>query len=167
MPDGDGGPSPDGAPGRDTEAHVPTARPRDGRPRLTVRSRHGERGEALASRHLEGLGWWILARRVRVGRDEIDLVAVEPGPPDVLVFVEVRSHATSRFGAPEESVDRRKIARLYRAASTLGLGGTLPDGTRLPRLPWRIDLVAVDDAPSLGLGLGGPAIRHVRSVEPL
>lgn len=126
----------------------------------------GERGEALAARHLEALGWTVLARRVRVGRDEIDLVAVEPGPPSALVIVEVRTRAGGRFGSPEESVDRRKVARLYRAAAALRAIGTLPGGTPIPALPWRVDLVAVDDAPAIGPGAGGPAFRHVRALEP-
>jgi putative endonuclease len=126
----------------------------------------GERGEALAARHLESLGWSVLARRVRVGRDEIDLVAVEPGPPSALVIVEVRTRVSGRFGTPEESVDRRKVARLYRAAAGLRAVGTLPDGTPIPALSWRVDLIAVDDAPAIGPGEGGPAFRHVRALEP-
>jgi Holliday junction resolvase-like predicted endonuclease len=81
-------------------------------------------------------------------------------------MVEVRSRSTSRFGTPEESVDRRKIARLYRAAASLRASGALPDGTPLPRLPWRVDLVALDDAPAIGPGAGGPSLRHIRAVEP-
>ena len=126
----------------------------------------GERGEALAARYLEGLGWSVLAGRVRVGRDEIDLVAIEPGPPATLVIVEVRLRASGQYGSPEESVDRRKVGRLYRAAAALRAVGALPDGASIPALPWRIDLVAVDDAPAIGPGAGGPAFRHIRALEP-
>lgn len=115
----------------------------------------------------------MIARGVQVGRDEIDVVAVEPadragaaGRGATLVFVEVRSHTTSRFGLPEESVDRRKVTRLYRSAQALIRIGRLPDGSRLPRLRWRVDLIAIDVRPALGEGLGGAAIRHVRGVTP-
>ncbi len=131
-----------------------------------IRRAGGERGEALAARYLEGRGWTILARRLRVGRDEIDLLAVEPGEAGALVVVEVRARSSGRFGSPEESVDRRKVARLYRAAAGLRASGSLPDGRALPRLPWRVDLVAVDVAPALGPAAGGPAIRHLRALEP-
>jgi putative endonuclease len=131
-----------------------------------ARRRSGSRGEALAARHLEALGWEILGSRVRVGRDEIDLLAVEPGPPRTLVLVEVRTRTTSRFGSPEESLDRRKLARLYRAAFELRSRGTLADGRPLPELPWRVDLIAVDDAPALDREAGGVAIRHLRALEP-
>jgi Holliday junction resolvase-like predicted endonuclease len=100
-------------------------------------------------------------------------VAIEPaeGPAGGasaarLLFVEVRSHTTSRYGLPEESVDRRKVARLYRGAQALMRLGRLPDGSRVPRLPWRVDVVAVDLRPSLGAGLGGASIRHIRAVTP-
>ena len=33
---------------------------------------------------------------------EIDLVAVDPGLPPSLVFVEVRGNVSGRYGAPEE-----------------------------------------------------------------
>ena len=118
------------------------------------------------ARRLTEAGWTLLGTGVRIGRDEIDIVAIDPGPPPALVVVEVRSVASSRFGVPEASVDRGKVARLYRGLGALRAAGRLPSGEGLPRFPWRVDLVAVDDAPSLGRGLGGPNIRHLRGLEP-
>lgn len=135
-----------------------------GRP--TVRQVHGGVGEAAAARHLEGLGWRVLARQVRIGRDEVDLVAVDPGPPAHLVVVEVRSRSSARFGPPEASVDRSKVMRCYRALGALQRAGTLPDGTPLPRLPWRVDLMAVDLDAVSAPGLRGSRIRHLRAVLP-
>jgi putative endonuclease len=120
--------------------------------------------EALVAVTLAAQGWRILATNVMVGRDEIDIIAVEGEASAWLVFVEVRSHASSRFGAPEESVNRGKLARTYRAAFAVLRAGHLPDGTALPRLHWRIDLVAVEMRPSIGPGMGGPTIRHLRGV---
>lgn len=132
--------------------------------RHSARRRIGDRAERLAGEYLAALGWSVLAWNVMVGRDEIDLVAVEPADPPVLVFVEVRSHATSRFGAPEEGVRARKVANVYRAALGLVRLGRLPDGAALPRLGWRVDLLAVDGFPAIGYGAGGPRLRHVRGV---
>ena len=132
----------------------------------TPRQRHGDTGESVAARHLTQLGWRVLARQVRVGRDEVDLLAVDPGPPATVVVVEVRSRSTDRFGPPEASVDHRKVLRCYRALAALRRAATLPDGTRLPRLPWRVDLVAVDLEPTGGPGLAGPRVRHLRGVLP-
>lgn len=132
--------------------------------RPTRRMRAGSAGEALVGEYLTGIGWTILARNVRVGRSELDLVAVDPGPPATLVVVEVRANRTSRFGLPEESVDREKMRTVYRGALALRVAGLLPSGTRLPRLPLRVDVVSIEIGPGLGLGLDGTVLRHLRGV---
>lgn len=134
----------------------------------TRRRRHGDAAEAAVSRYLESLGWRVLARNVAVARDEIDLVALDPGPPAEVVCVEVRGNSTSRFGAPEETVVGRKVRRLYRSMLTLRFLGTVPgEAVPLPRaIGWRVDVVVVESSPVIGRGAGGAAIRHLRRVEP-
>jgi putative endonuclease len=44
----------------------------------------------------------------------VDLIARDG---DTTVFIEVKTRATDRFGAPEEAVDREKQRRIIRAAS--------------------------------------------------
>lgn len=127
------------------------------------RGRVGIAAEAVARRALESLGWAVLAGNLEVGRDEIDLVCLDPGGP-TLVFVEVRGHSTSRFGAAEESVDRRKLGRIYRAAMTVIRSGWPTEQGIDSRIPWRVDVVAVELAPRLSRGVGGPSIRHIRGV---
>lgn len=134
--------------------------------RRTARRRSGDRAEVLAAGHLRAQGWLVLATNAVVGRDEIDLVAVDPGPPECIIFVEVRSNASGRFGAPEESVAGRKLKRTYRAAFALMRAGSLPGGLAMPRLPWRVDVVVVEHRPSLARGVGGPVLRHLRAVAP-
>ena len=124
----------------------------------------GDQAEALVAGWLEAQQWRILATNVTVGRHELDIIAIEPGRPPCLVFLEIRSHTSSRFGAPEESIDAAKLARTYRAAFALLRLGRLPDGSALPRSPWRVDVVAVEMRPSIGPGMGGPGIRHLRGV---
>jgi putative endonuclease len=125
----------------------------------TIRQRRGADAEKLVAAHLQRLGWRVLARNVKVGRDEIDIMAVDPGPPLELVFVEVRSARSTAFGAPEERVDSAKVAHMYRAAMAfrrseharqLGVGG----------VPARVDLVLVD--------LRGPrtTMRRLKGIEP-
>jgi Holliday junction resolvase-like predicted endonuclease len=135
-------------------------------PKRTRRRRSGDAAEQRIARDLSERGWTILARNVRAGTDEVDLIAIDPGPPPTLVFVEVRSNTTSRHGAPEESVVGGKLRRTYRAVWTLLRVGALPDGSAFPRLPWRVDVVVVEHRPSLGLGMGGSLIRHLRAVVP-
>jgi putative endonuclease len=111
-----------------------------GRP--TARRLAGGQAEEAAARHLRAAGWTILARNVKVGRAELDIVALDPTAA-ALVVVEVRSRTVRQFGEPEESVDRGKVRRLYAAGRRLVRAGGLPDGRRLGGRPLRVDLVTV------------------------
>lgn len=81
---------------------------------MDVRHRLGEEGEARAADWLEGRGWRILARRWRCKLGEIDLIALDG---DIMVFVEVKTRLSSRFGSPEESIRHAQKRRLVRAAT--------------------------------------------------
>jgi putative endonuclease len=118
----------------------------------TERQLRGAFAEDVAAAWLEQHGWRIVARNVRVGaRDEIDIVAIDPGPPPALVCVEVRSAHSPEFGSPEERVDARKVGHLYRALRQVQYASPLPR---------RVDLIVVDRR------VGAPQIRHLRRLEP-
>lgn len=121
----------------------------------------GDMAEDEVAGRLEQAGWTILGRNVRIGRSELDIVAVDPEPAPALVVVEVRWRNRRDFGLAEESLDHRKRAALRRAIGVLLEAGALPDGTRLPALALRVDLVAVDPGPD-----GGLSVRHHRAVRP-
>jgi putative endonuclease len=110
----------------------------------TPAQRTGDAAESVVVERLVAQGWHVLARQLRVGRAELDIVAVDGGPPPALVIVEVRWRARRDFGVAEETVDSRKRARLHRAGFALRERGTLPDGTQLPKLPLRFDLIVVE-----------------------
>lgn len=122
-------------------------------PARTAAQQAGDAAETLVAARLAAAGWIVLARNVHVGRHELDLVAVDPGPPPALVVVEVRWRAGRAFGLPEETVDHRKRVRVRAAAYGLLDRGTLPGGEPLPRLPLRFDLVVVEP---------GGRVRHHR-----
>ena len=122
-------------------------------PARTVAQRAGDAAETLVASRLGDAGWTVLARNVHIGRHELDLVAIDPGPPAALVVVEVRWRAGREFGLPEETVDHRKRARVRAAAFGLLDRGSLPDGEAIPRLPLRFDLVVVEP---------GGRVRHHR-----
>lgn len=73
----------------------------------------GRMGEEAAARFLEQRGWRILARNVRRRFGEIDIVALQGA---TVVFVEVKTRSSLRFGAPAEAVDARKRRRLSKTA---------------------------------------------------
>ncbi len=133
------------------------------RPPAGPRGDIGASAEHAAAAHLVALGWDILGRNIRLGGDELDIVAVEPGRRPTLVIVEVRSRSGTGFGAAVESVDRRKVARLYRAALSLRRGdhpGIKREHATLPA--WRVDLLALSRA-SAG---SWRVERHIRGLAP-
>lgn len=66
--------------------------------------------------HLAGLGWTILARRLRVGRLEIDILARRG---DVAAIVEVRGRRAGARVSALDSVAGAKATRLARASRRL------------------------------------------------
>ena len=62
--------------------------------------------EKLAGNFFEQQGYKILARNWRAGRLEIDLIVQLD---DLIVFVEVKSAASKKFGHPVERIDEKKI----------------------------------------------------------
>lgn len=113
----------------------------------------GDSAESAAVAHLTSLDWMILGRNLRFGRKEIDILAVDPGPPRRLVIVEVRARSRRDFGLAEESLGWRKRGHLRAAFGSLASLQQLADGTPLPRLPIAVDLVVVEP---------GRPIRHHR-----
>jgi Holliday junction resolvase-like predicted endonuclease len=127
----------------------------------TSAQRAGDGAEAFVEGRLVAAGWTMLARRLRVGRAELDLLAIDPGPPSRLVAVEVRWRGRRDFGIAEESLDWRKAAHLRGAIGRLVTDGRLGDGRPLPAMPMAVDLVVVEPH-----GGGGRALRlrHHRDV---
>jgi putative endonuclease len=105
----------------------------------------GRAGEALAAAYLELVGCRIVARNVRLGGVEVDVVA-DDGATRVLV--EVRLRTRGDFGGAAATVDRRKRERLVRAASALAQQGA----ARV-----RVDVIAVD------LTADGATLAHYRN----
>lgn len=76
----------------------------------------GNAAEAAAAKFLQGLGYCILARNVRIGREEIDILALDP-EDHVLVFAEVKARRRDHpYYRPELNLDRRKRRAIIRAA---------------------------------------------------
>ncbi len=108
----------------------------------------GDEGEQLAAQHLRRHGYRILARNVRAGGVEMDIVARRGR---TLAFVEVKTRRSRLAGMAEEAVDARKRARLVRGAAAW-----------LHEHPQRIGRVRFDvivcEASAQGL-----ALRHIEA----
>lgn len=73
----------------------------------------GASGEAAAADFLQANGYHILVRNFRYKRAEIDLIARKE---KILVFVEVKTRSSDKFGYPEEFVSNRKTELFLMAA---------------------------------------------------
>jgi putative endonuclease len=82
---------------------------------VTEDPRHllGRLGEELAARHLERLGYEIVARRHRTRFGELDLIASDGA---CLVFVEVKTRRAGPTG-PWAALDEGKRAQVRRMAA--------------------------------------------------
>jgi putative endonuclease len=94
----------------------------------------GRKGERIACRYLMRRGFDILARRHRNRAGEMDIIAFEK---ETLVFVEVKTRSSRRFGEPWEFVDLEKQYRLRRAAERF-----IADHG-MNRFTYRFDIVSV------------------------
>jgi putative endonuclease len=113
---------------------------------MDTRTSFGRFGEELAVEYLEKQGMTVLDRNYRCSSGEIDIVAAQ-GP--LLVFCEVKSRHTARWGEPSEAVGWRKQQRLHRLAATW-----LAD--RRPRFgELRFDVVSVV------MHEGAPQVTHI------
>ncbi|MBL6831908.1 MAG: YraN family protein [Pirellulales bacterium] len=107
----------------------------------------GKQGEDLAASYLRKLGYRIIARRERVLRGDLDIIALDDR---TVVFVEVRTRSDTLHGHPAETIDRRKQQRIATLANAYIRRHRLED-CRV-----RIDVVTV----TLEGADGKPEVEH-------
>lgn len=76
----------------------------------------GKWGEDEAALYYEDRGYEILERDWKVGKRDIDLIALTEDK-DTLVFVEVKTRQNNYLQEPEEAVDVKKMRNLAIAAN--------------------------------------------------
>ena len=74
----------------------------------------GRQFEELAGKYFEDNNFEILEKNWQAGRKELDLVVKKD---NLIIFVEVKSASSKKFGHPSERVDKRKIQNLSIAAN--------------------------------------------------
>jgi putative endonuclease len=82
--------------------------------RVDPRRRLGNAGEDAVAAWYEAAGYRVLDRNWRCREGELDLVVARG---DTLVFCEVKTRLSSRFGAPVEAVTATKQRRLRMLAT--------------------------------------------------
>lgn len=112
----------------------------------------GKMGEQLAAELLQDQGLEILARNWRCREGELDVVARDP-VADAIVFVEVKTRSSDRFGHPVEAITHAKLHRLR----VLAARWLAEHDVRASAI--RIDVIAV-----VRRAGKDPTVEHLRAV---
>jgi len=95
----------------------------------------GNFGQQLAADFLLGKSYKILAQNYFTKVGEIDLIAEKDGQ---IVFVEVKTRLSDKFGLPEDAVDRKKREKMHQA------GLKYLEEKQIESENFRFDIVAVE-----------------------
>lgn len=106
---------------------------------------YGKRSEIIASDYLKKKGYKILEVNYKTKVGEIDVIAKDK---DYLVFVEVKSRLSQKFGHPLDAIDEKKQQKIHAVAS-LYMVKHGKYGTNC-----RFDAISI-------LGLENPEITHI------
>jgi putative endonuclease len=112
------------------------------------RKSKGDRGEESAAEFLRGQGYRILERNYRCPLGEMDIIAREG---KTIVFVEVKTRSSDRFGPPQAAIGPQKQRRMTAIALWYLKEKGWMDG------PARFDVAAVS------LGEGGERVTLYRN----
>lgn len=110
----------------------------------------GKLGERIAGEFLKSRGITILERNFSTPFGEIDLIGRRDG---YVIFVEVKTRISERFGPPLSSINETKQKRIVRNCQYYLKRHGLSDG------PCRIDVIGIELESSGRLRV----LRHVRN----
>ncbi len=113
----------------------------------------GKRGEKLALRYLKKKGWRCVGKNIRIGNDELDILAVS-SDDKTLAIVEVRS-TTQNNRMPEHTIGWKKRSAMLRVAKQMKYEAAKN------RCTLRVDVITVR------LSGPEPIIEHFENVLPL
>jgi putative endonuclease len=95
----------------------------------------GHDGEQRALAFLKKRGFSILATNYRFRTGEIDIIARRN---NLIAFIEVKTRLSTRYGYPEEAIDRRRAKRMIQTAKHFLVAKKLYDKTDV-----RFDVLAL------------------------
>ncbi len=96
----------------------------------------GAYGEELAKKYLIKYNYRIIAQNIKTSYKEIDIIAKQN---DKLVFVEVKTRTTLKYGQADEAISRKKISNLRKA-----IGIYLDRSNKEKYKNIQLDLIAID-----------------------
>jgi len=95
-------------------------------------------GEEKAKQYLQSKGYTILEKNFKTNCGEIDIIAIDNNNEKTLVFIEVKTRISEKYGKPEDAITKRKLKTIKKTGEYYSL---LHDS--LPKL-LRIDAVLIE-----------------------
>lgn len=108
----------------------------------------GAHGENLATKHLEKLGYFILERNYRFGRNEVDIIAKKE---NYVRFIEVKTRVTAEIGEPWKAVTKTKQKQIIKVANHFLVENEMDNEAKFDIVSivtnqFRTDIELIDDA---------------------
>lgn len=97
----------------------------------------GDAGEKIAEKFLVGKGYEVLERNWNCREGELDLVM---GRDKEIVFVEVKTRKSGKYGSGEDAIDELKLGKIILACEKYLGEKNYPENVF-----WRIDAVIVGE----------------------
>lgn len=80
---------------------------------MAIQQEIGDKGEQITVNYLQNNGYEIVSRNYRFKKAEIDVICKKV---DQLVFVEVKTRTSTKYGQPEEFVTEAKALKIMEGA---------------------------------------------------
>lgn len=109
----------------------------------------GKRGERIARDYLRAKGFQIIATNFRCVFGEIDIIAKLN---QLLIFVEVKTRSSDRYGAPYEAVNWAKFGNFSRSARLWSTQYNMGN------LSQRLDIISI-------VLTNPPKIEHLENID--
>ena len=118
--------------------------------KMWFNKRTGNIGESIACNFLKQKGFKIVSTNFFAKGGEIDIVALDK---DVLVFVEVKTRNSKKFGLPQEAITQTKICHMKTAALAF-----LQQKNLIDKVQIRFDCIAILHSQD------GDKIEHIENI---
>lgn len=120
---------------------------------MTNKKELGAQGENLAAKYLTCHGYELIEKNYRCPFGEIDIIARRA---DIIVFIEVKTRQSMKFGRPGEAVNYYKQQKIIKTAQWY------IHSSQLDRLHFRFDVLEILRTPA-----GQATVNHVRNAFEL
>jgi len=115
----------------------------------------GKLGEEYAKNYLSTHNYVIVKQNHYGKYGEIDIVAIENTIPKQIVFIEVKTRTSDKFGSPDEALTKAKIERMIKSAILF-----IKENNDFRSFIWRVDLIGI----LLGKGNFPEEITHIKNI---